>query len=253
MGSNESVQQNQETPKIRSSSSYYGQNTELGDLDNGNIEETIRDLQLERLYKRNPDLRPKDTPSEPTYQLKTVLSISDPPPFLKVYDNFSIISFGLKSEAPGRITLITSSNEISSLEFDQCDRTSISIPLPSKENFLIDITPDLTKLKKPISKSYIPVIKHELRFKFIDQDDGTQKLLFEDKKLQTEKNSFTVTVGKNVPKFEEEARGNCLICNKNLADTAVGSCGHNVICKDCLTNRHVRLHHCPICGAFSVV
>ena len=253
MGGAESAQQSQETPKIRSSSSYYGQNKDLGDMDSSNIEETIRDLQLERLYKRNPDLRPKDPPSEPSYQLKTVLSISDPPPFLKVYDNFSLISFGIKSETPGRITLITNSNELSSLEIDQCDRTSISIPLPSKENFLIDITPDLTKLKKPISKSYIPVIKHELKFKFVDQDDGSQKLIFEEKKLQAEKNSFTIAVGKNVPMFEEEARGNCLICNKNLADTAVGSCGHNVICKDCLTNRHVRLHHCPICGAFSVV
>ena len=103
MGGAESAQQGQETPKIRSSSSYYGQNTDLGDIDSGNIEETIRDLQLERLYKRNPDLRPKEQSSEPSYQLKTVLSISDPPPFLKVFDNFSLISFGLKSEAPGRI------------------------------------------------------------------------------------------------------------------------------------------------------
>lgn len=253
MGGAESSQQNQEIPKIRSSSSYYGQNKDLGELDSGNIEETIRDLQLERLYKRNPDLCPKETPPEPSYQLKTVLSISDPPPFLKVFDNFSLISFGLKSETPGHITLITNSNEISSLEIDQCDRTSISIPLPSNEDFLIDITPDLSKLKKPISKSYIPVIKHELKFKFIEQDDGTQKLIFEEKKLQTEKNTFTIAVGKNVPMFEEEARGNCLICNKNMADTAVGSCGHNVICNECITNRHVRLHHCPICGAFSVV
>lgn len=252
MGSDESIQQKPETPKIRSSGSYFGQN-DIVDIDTGNIEETIRDLQLERVYKRNPNLRPGNSPSKQTYQLKSFLSISEPPPYLKVFDSFSTISFGLKAETPGRITLITSNNEISSLEFEQSERTSISIPLPAKQNFLIDITPDLTKLAKPISKTFLPITKHELRFEFLESEDGTQKLAYVDKRLQTDQNSFTVQVSKNVPIFEEQLTGNCLICNSNVADTSISNCDHKVICKKCLMERHVRLHHCPLCGVPSVM
>ncbi|OHT04234.1 hypothetical protein TRFO_28348 [Tritrichomonas foetus] len=243
-----STEQKNETPKIRSQSSYYGQNTDIGEIDSNNLEETIRDLQLEKLYIRNPNLRPKAQPETPEIRLKTVLSVSDPPPFIKRFNDIHVISFGLKSEAPGIITLIAN-NLFSSLEFPATDRRSISIPLPVFTNFIIDITPNLDALPKPISKSYTPILKHVLEFKVLEQDDGSSKVTFVEQVLHGAKDNYRVTVNKNVPIFEEQLTGNCLLCSINPADRSVGSCGHNVACGNCIDSLHVRLHHCPVCGA----
>ena len=244
----EPLNNSQNTPKIRSATSYFGQNTNIigGELDPNNLEETIRDLQLERLYKRNPGLRASNSGGQ--VSLKTFLSISQPPPFIKKYGDCIVISFGLMSETPGTITVVAD-NVINSVNFDAGQRSSISLPVPVNCDFIVDVTPDIEKVRVPQYSKSVIICKHELVFNYVRQENGDAKLTYVKQVLiSNDNNKYIMDYNKNTPIFEENPSSNCIVCCRNPAELSVGQCDHKILCKECVEKRNVRLHHCPFCG-----
>ena len=85
MGQDESVAGGQDNGTNRS---YFGEVSDLGKIDDKNIEETIRDLQLERLYKKKPELRPKAKNSTSgSVKLKAYISVNVEESFIKKIEN----------------------------------------------------------------------------------------------------------------------------------------------------------------------
>lgn len=246
MGQNESSPNPDQQTKIRTSNSYYGSNNELGDLNNQNIETTIRDLQLERLYQHNPQLRPRPKTPEPSQvHAKTFLSISDPSPFIKKVGNILEICFGLKAQAPGRIVVIAN-NLINTASFQSSeDRKLIIIPLPQNTDFVVELSPDISQSTEKIPHGYVPIEKHVLSFSVKSED----QIVFEETKLFTPTQNYKVKSGNTIPIIEEDKANDlvCLICFNNQADFACASCGHKIVCTKCQNEKNPRFCHCPIC------
>ncbi|OHT00311.1 hypothetical protein TRFO_07974 [Tritrichomonas foetus] len=233
-------------PRIHSNT-YFGGNGQIGDIDEENIEETLRDLQLERLYQRAPHLRPKD-PSETPRQrsLKTMISVSQPQPYIKKVGKVDCIVFGLNIQAPCRIVLIADSF-LNSLSIEKCERTQISIPIPAHSDFMIEIQPDLERATTLIQEDFQVVVKHALIFKLVDFGDNYH-YNFVEQHLFVEDNVYKTPIRRQCDMVTEDSNSSCLMCFKNPADVAIASCGHNVICSECLSVKDAHLHHCPICG-----
>lgn len=239
-------------PKIRSNT-YFGGNGQIGDIDDEHIEETLRDLNLERLYQQAPQLRPADPSQQPPReQLKTMISISDPNPYIKIIGSVHLLVFGLKLQAPSRIIIIAN-NLINSLSVDVCDRTTIGIPIPAFSDFVVEILPDLEHSTTLIKEGFTQVIKHTFEFKLVDLNESFKYTYLGQKLFVTDYRFYQMIVNKYCDQVNEENQNICLCCLKNAADTAVSSCGHNVICSDCKSKYQIQYCNCPICNQKSTI
>ena len=115
--------------QVRSQNSYFGQSSTFSNVDENNVEESIRDIQFDRLYRYSTQRRDEigqysnfqdglgirsSSTSGPT-QLKSVISVQNPS--IKLIGSVYLLTFSLKSEAPGRIVL-SSNGMINSLNFE---------------------------------------------------------------------------------------------------------------------------------------
>lgn len=247
MGGSSSTSQSPKT--IRTNTSYYGGNGELGEIDDNNLEGTLRDLHLERLYQRAPELRPStgEIATNVPVKLKTVVSVTSPDPYIKNNNGVSELAFGLKTEAPCRIVLIAN-NLINSLACPLSDnRLVLNIPLPAISDFVLEITPDLEN-QQPVREGYLPVLKHVYVFKLVELG-GEFRIQYIEQQLYTEQQMFRVEINKQLQLVVQNPDDNCMVCQQLKAEVAIAECGHKIICDDCLCNHKVRFHHCPICNA----
>ena len=76
MGNNSSNAQSPLSTTVRSNNSYFGSSPEVGEASDRDLASTIRDLNLERLYSRSPNMRPTQETQEPPQQLKAVISFT---------------------------------------------------------------------------------------------------------------------------------------------------------------------------------
>jgi hypothetical protein len=235
---------------VRSNDSYFCSTTEIGNGEPGDVERALRDLQIERLYQSAPHLRPTPSPgpsASSQVKLKTFISVGLPDPKIQIVNGIYLVTFGFKAEAPGRF-ILTANQMMSSFTFAAGDRTLVHFPLLAVANFLIDITPDLKQIAPTIESGFRAVTKHVLNFQLVE---GGPRPEFKSvgQKLFTEDQNYSIGVSKNCELEELSLPGRCLICLENDATVAVGGCGHELVCDDCLMGRSVKLHHCPVCNA----
>ncbi|OHS99807.1 hypothetical protein TRFO_33685 [Tritrichomonas foetus] len=249
---------------VRSNHSYFGQTTDIDPVNESQLEATIHELRMERYLKNStqrsqpndnnyPNFNSNDgqfdnTPQQEAprpVQLKTVISFSNFA--IRLVGHSYVFTFEMKSEAPGRLVL-SSNGVINSLNFDICDKSVISLPLPFLADFTITANPNLEKARTKIDSGFQFVSSHILSFKASVFDDFqieyTDMLLetVDDQKFEIKVNSPVSIITETLP------QSLCMICLKKDADTAIAECGHKVICDDCLCGKAVRIHHCPICN-----
>lgn len=192
MGNNSSNPQNPLSTPVRSNNSYFGSSPEVGDANEQDLVSTIRDLNLERLYSKAPQLRPEQEEQEPQppQQLKAVISFTNPK--IKIIDkNIQIydLCFELQSEAPGRLVL-TSNNEINSLDFEITksgntnQKVQLSLPLPTLSNFNVELHPDLEHAKTQLDAGFQFIPKHEFIF-VISQSTSDFQIVLKEQRLYT--------------------------------------------------------------------
>jgi hypothetical protein len=137
---------------------------------------------------------------------------------------------------------------MSSLTFAAGDRSLVHIPLLAPANFLVDITPDLSHIAGKTETGFRAVTKHVLNFQFIEGGEHPE-FKFMGQKLYTGDQNYSIGVAKNCETEVVSIPGRCIICLENDATVAVGNCGHELICVECVASRGVKLHHCPVCNA----
>ena len=249
MGSDTSqVPRTEGSPKtIRTQSSYFG-SSELGNIDSENIENTIRDLRLERLYQRAPHLRPQATQGPQKHlQVQTLVSLTDPEPYIRRVGGVYLLSFGFKSQCPCRFVLI-GNNMINTVNWPTSDeRVHVSLPLPALCEFVLEVAPDIEG--SPRKRGFIPVSKHTMYFGYSEDEAGEPQIQYKHQVLLAEEKSIRIEGGRMLPVVGEQAQGKCLVCGLEDATVAIGGCGHNILCQGCVDNRGVHFHHCPACDA----
>jgi hypothetical protein len=159
------------------------------------------------------------------------------------------LCFGLKAELPGHM-VISANDVISSMRFGVVDRLLVSLPLPATAGFTVELTPDLSLFDGQLEEGFVAVTRHSLNFELFDTGAAI-RFVYASQRLFAGEQSWLVDVGMNV-ECEEASQGDvCRICLQNVADVAIAPCGHLVICNDCLCQKGVRLHHCPVCNEIS--
>ncbi|KAK8853922.1 hypothetical protein M9Y10_016468 [Tritrichomonas musculus] len=189
MGNNSSNAQSPLSTTVRSNNSYFGSSPEVGEASDRDLASTIRDLNLERLYSRSPNMRPTQETQEPPQQLKAVISFTNPT--IKIVDkNIQIydLCFELHSEAPGRLVII-SNGEINSLNFEITknepnQKIRLSLPLPLLSNFNVELHPDLEHAKTQLDAGFQFVPKHEFIFQ-ISQSESDFQIILKEQRLHT--------------------------------------------------------------------
>jgi hypothetical protein len=221
---------------VQSTHSYFGSSDLTGDSPNADIGATIRSLQEDRGRRSNAIPPPTNS-----VKLKSFLSVGSPDPAIAIVNGSFCVTFGLKSECPGRIAVVAR-NEISSMYFPVSDRFFVSIPLPEIDSFTLDLTPNLANTVA--TPGHESVTKHLLLFDAIATAQSS--FFWKTQKLSVGERAYMVDVGKQCEVSVKD--GNlCMACLDNPADTAVAECGHLVLCCDCLAKLSIRLHHCPMC------
>ena len=229
--------------------SYFGDIRDLGKIDDQNIEGTIRDLQLEKLYKKQPQLRPKPkAPNVPAPRIQTLLSLDVDEAYVKKADNVFLLVFSMKTESPG-LLIITGNGVFNSRTYQVSEKTTVSLPIPpqSLDNFTLEITPTITEDTK-LLKHYIVATKHVLNF-----SRGVESYKLIDHKLFAGENVFTITFNKPIKVVEDLiATNECMFCLAEPATICPPSCkthNHNIMCKTCLEQNSAKINYCPFCLA----
>lgn len=239
-------------PRVKSTT-YFGGNGQIGDIDDDHINETLRDLNLERLYQRAPQLRVSEEKEVPVEKLKTLISISNPNPSIKTFGNINVIVFGLLIQAPTRVILIAN-NFINSMTLNPSEnRFLIGIPIPAETDFTIEMFPDFEHATTLIPEDYTPVIKHVLFFRWIPLNHSFKVHYPVQKLFVTDYKFYQMTPNYVLERTVEENNGLCMCCLTNQADTAVAQCDHKVFCSQCVSERQIRVHHCPFCNEKSTM
>ncbi|KAH0795744.1 hypothetical protein GPJ56_000322 [Histomonas meleagridis] len=245
MGNSQSFNEQESDDKIRSNSSYFGDNGNFDDMDANEIAAAIQQLQVERMRKYNN--KNTNPPPQRSTQLKTVISVSSPDPYIKNFNGNDFLCFGIKTEAPCKIVVVANGH-INSFRIPVLDRTEFSIPIPEYSSFDVEITPNLKSVQsKP---GFAIVSKHILNFRLLNDEDE-MCFNFAQQQLIANQQIYNITVGKRCRVENSDVTGKCCICLKNDATVAIAPCGHNVLCDDCLESRQAKLHHCPYCNSLS--
>jgi len=225
---------------LRGNSSYYGETGGFGEFDSENIQGTLRNLQLERLYQRAPHLRPKKR-SNTDLKFKTVISVTDT--MVKQIDNALVIVLSMKSETPGRISVI-GNGMINSISFAPSNGVQISIPIPKKESFTIEILPDLSVSPILLKEGYQLITKHVFKYLF---DGNTYSLV--EQYVFVGKQHFEIEASRKITPEQTENQNLCMFCLTLPASVAISECGHKIVCDFCLEQLGAHCHHCPICNS----
>ena len=243
MGQDESVAGGQDNGTNRS---YFGEVSDLGKIDDKNIEETIRDLQLERLYKKKPELRPKAKNSTSgSVKLKAYISVNVEESFIKKIENVFVLSISLKTECPG-LAIIQGNGVFSSRTFPESEKVSIRLPIPPKsmDSFIVEITPTLDKKSVNLKHGFTAVTKHQ--FLFIKD---AESFTLVEQKLTVGSNEYKISINKLIKVVEELiSTEECLFCLSEPATDAISECSsHKVLCKKCIEENSAKISYCPYC------
>lgn len=207
MGNNSSNPQNPLSTSVRSNNSYFGSSPEVGNASEQDLASTIREMNLERLYSRAPELRPAQAQEpQPPQQLKAVISFTNP--IIKIIDkNIQIydLCFEIQSEAPGRLVL-TSSGEINSLDFEitkkentSNQKVQLSLPLPTLSNFNVEFHPDLEHAKTQLDDGFQFVPKHEFIFEISQSSSEFQIVLKEQRLYTADEKILSIPINSVIP------------------------------------------------------
>ena len=243
MGSSSSRAQ-LEQPKsktIETPSAYYGNNDDMGDLSERQLQDRIRELQLERLQRRMPRREP-----EPK-KLKSFISVINP--VILTSSGVTSLVLGLKNQAPVTVAC-TSNGLVTSFEYPTSpDQTTFGIPLPAPgSDFLLEITPDWRQSGVEVQPGYSVVRKHVFIFVFCQTEDSP-RYEWREQHLVTSEQTWVVSVSRMLENRVETHQGKCLICMVGDAVEGSTQCEHRLICETCRGERKARLCKCPVCQA----
>ena len=227
--------------------SYFGDIRDLGKIDDQDIQGTIRDLQLEKLYKKQPQLRPKPKePHVPAPRIQTLLSVDIDEAYVKKTENVFLLVFSMKTQAPG-LLIIAGNGVFNSRTYPLSEKITVSLPIPpqSLDNFTLEITPTITE-STTLLKHYVAATKHVLNF-----NRGVESYQLVDQKLFAGDNVFTIPVNKPIKVVEDLiATSECLFCLAEPATICPPSCkthNHNIMCKKCFEENSAKINYCPFC------
>ena len=236
MGSNSSSQSRQ----LHAKSGYFGSSPMVGDdLDDQGIRRTIQQTQAEQLYKFQQQQalnRPK---------LKSVTSINNPWFHLFTLDKTFILSFGLTSQTPVTISLI-SQGVIISRSIDTTEKMIFNIPLPFLSDFILEITPDSASLEQFKKPDNSVVMQHKIYF-ILFQNDGFLDGSIEKEEYYTEDFSYVHELKKILPVETDELHDVCYFCLKNQPTVSLGQCSHLILCESCANSGQYHFDKCPLC------
>ncbi|KAH0795199.1 putative inhibitor of apoptosis [Histomonas meleagridis] len=244
MGNTQSGEQDDK--KIRSKSSYFGDNGSFGEMDHREIKSAVKQLQAQRMQSMDPGYGTYQPPQ--STQLKTAISVGRPDPYILNVNGIDFLSFGIKTEASCKI-VVTANGNINSFRIPASDRIVYSIPIPAYTSFDLEITPEAGEIQ-PSTGGFTNVLKHILKFKLLS-DEGEMYFNFDQQQLLTSNEVFTIAVGKRCRMENSNETEKCCICRTNDASIAIAPCGHKVLCDDCLEVKQAKLHHCPYCNSLS--
>jgi hypothetical protein len=236
---------------IRYSNSYFGGSGEIGTADRQQVEETIREARLERLSRVLPGVRSarSELSVAPTQaKLKTYVSIGQPEPRIRIARGVYLLSFGFLTEVPGKF-IIAADNWISSIAFIKGERTLVNIPIPRLTNFSLEIIPEPNSLTVP-EAGYVAVSKHIVAFTAESTADRVVFTLASQRLIAGDR-AYNAKVGAECPEEIVSADDLCLCCLADQATVSVAQCEHRSFCEKCMTEKAIRLHHCPFCSAIA--
>lgn len=225
---------------------YFGDD-QMEEMTPEQLQAKIRDLRLENLYKRAPNLRPKEP--EPQMKLKSMISLTGFQTETK--GNVTCLAFTLKSDAPAlyECKANTLSNSIILEVFQQPSRFAIPIPAPGYD-FTLEITPDLKTAREPVKDGYTAIIKHVFVFRFTRVDNLPCYECAEQRLFIGADKPLIIDIHKVCESILLPAPCNCLVCGAQDQSSSVTQCGHNtLVCKFCAEQREVKLCRCLECGS----
>ena len=226
---------------LETPSAYYGNGDDMGELSQRQLQDRIRELQLERLQRRLPQRAP-----EPP-KLKSVISIADV--VIRTVSGVTSLVFALKSQAP--VTFVCTSNGlVTSLTYEAApEKVTIGVPLPAPgSDFILEATPDWAHASSDAQPGYVRVTKHVLDFMFCQTDDAP-RYEWNEQKLVTDAQTWVVGVSRMLENEVAEHQGKCLICMVNDAVEGITACEHRLVCETCRAERKAKLCKCPVCQA----
>lgn len=250
MGNSGSISQLQvsSNPQVHSTNSYYG-TSELGDMTNKQIEEHIRNIQIERLQRRSQHMSAYETNVDPPH-LKSLVAIGTPEPRIACLNNCYVVSFGLRAECSGTVNVIANDLKCSQI-FNPVERVLVNLPIPVLGDFRIEVIPNTDNTQ--CDGNLLLVSKHTLIFRMVD--DGTDIGFRYDKQILSiagTDQAYNLSMRKDCKLHKNLTNTKCLLCLLADASVTIGMCGHKVACQQCMTDKQVTIQQCPICGASTV-
>lgn len=224
---------------------YFGDD-QMEEMTTDQLQAKIRDLTLEKLYKRAPRLRPKEPDAQ--IKLKSMLSLNQFQ--TETRGNVTCIAFSLKSDAPALYECKSNNlcNSVILENFEQATGFAIPIPAPGSD-FTLEVTPDLKSARTPVKEGYTAVIKHVFVFKFTRVENvpcyecAEQRLFIgADKPLIIDMHKICAT--QSLPTSTK-----CVLCgSQEIGDSSQTQCGHRFTCTFCTEQRELNMCKCPECG-----
>ena len=230
-----------------SNHSYFGDIRDLGKIDDTNIEGTIRELQLEKLYRKQPHLRPKPQEAQiDPPRLQSLISVNIEEAYVKKIENVYLLIFSMKTQCSG-LLIVAGNGVFNSRTFPVSDKVTISLPIPpqSLDDFTLEITPKIEKETKKLH-NYLFITKHVYSFR-----RDVESYNCYEQKLYAGENIFTIKLNKPFRVIEDLISTNdCLFCLTEPATISPSSCKthqHKIICKTCSEQFSAKINYCPFC------
>lgn len=232
-------------PQVHSTNSYYGASA-LGDMTNEQAQEQIRNIQMERLqraFQKGAEQREEHV--EPPH-LKSLVSIGTPDPRIAFVNNCYVVSFGLRAECTGTVTVIANGITISQ-SFSPVERLLVNLPVPVLGDFKVEVTPNIEGAE--CDGSLLLVSKHTMTFRMTDNDTNIDFIY--DKQILSvagTDHAYDLSMHQVCKLHTNLPATKCMMCLINDSDAVVGTCGHSISCRQCMSTKGIAIQQCPICG-----
>lgn len=227
-----------------STGAYFGAETVLGDLDDNQLKEALRDIQNQRYRELNSKNEQKNL------KLKSLIALGSPDPSISFVDDSMILSIGFKSQIQGIFSSRSNSSSISR-SFKPSDRIIMNIPISQNENFSVNIQPDPDHIQEFSKDGYSLVKNIVLLFKVTENEHG-YNVTYLSQTFQTDDSSFINQINQTIPINPSKLTNVCYFCLQNQPSVAVSECNHNVLCQECSQQAEPHFDCCPICEHHSL-
>jgi hypothetical protein len=215
------------------------------------LNEQIRTLQIERLYRHSPHLR---RPSEPSpnsvgnVKLKSMIVVSST---VQIRGGAGAVwaVLELKSDATCQIKC-GARGFVNSFNWGMSpDRRAVAVPIPVfGADFKVEIIPDLKSAVSGVKEGFVIVGRHSLIFRFAGLNDARcPQYDFLKHILNAGGQDYHLNIGERCGFVKKEPGSVCLICGMEQATASVADCAHKIICTTCKNDRDAVFSSCPFC------